>query len=94
MWSRRSALLLLLPVVSPVLAGVQEVWWNITYVQDANPDGFFARRVIGINGTWPYVFIPSFSTVVQVKCCPSLYGVRCQLDVFPADPPPTFPLSL
>jgi hypothetical protein len=57
MWSRRAALFLLLPVVSPVLAGVQEVWYNITYVQDANPDGLFARRVIGINGTWPYVFI-------------------------------------
>ncbi|KAF8156788.1 ferroxidase [Crassisporium funariophilum] len=38
---------------SPVLAGVQEIWWNITYVQDANPDGLFARRVIGVNNTWP-----------------------------------------
>ncbi|KAF8632864.1 hypothetical protein AX17_004712 [Amanita inopinata Kibby_2008] len=34
-------------------AGVHEVWWNITYVQDANPDGLFARRVIGVNNTWP-----------------------------------------
>ncbi|KAI0347221.1 Fet3 protein [Trametopsis cervina] len=48
----RSALSLL-ALVAPVLAGVHEVWWNITYVEDANPDGLFARRVIGVNGTWP-----------------------------------------
>lgn len=35
------------------LAGVQEIWWNITYVQNASPDGLFERRVIGINNTWP-----------------------------------------
>ncbi|KAF9028653.1 Fet3 ferroxidase protein [Hymenopellis radicata] len=29
-----------------VLAGVHEVWWNITYVEDVNPDGLFDRRVI------------------------------------------------
>lgn len=40
-------------LVSPVLAGVQEVWWNITYVENANPDGLFERRVVGVNGTWP-----------------------------------------
>ncbi|TDL21948.1 Fet3 protein [Rickenella mellea] len=34
-------------------AAVQEVWWDITYVQDQNPDGLFPRRVIGVNGTWP-----------------------------------------
>ncbi|GJE86451.1 multicopper oxidase FET3 [Phanerochaete sordida] len=45
--------LALLAAVSPALAGVQEVWWNITYVQQANPDGLQPRRVIGINGTWP-----------------------------------------
>lgn len=38
---------------SPVLAGVQEIWWNITYVQNASPDGLFERRVIGVNNTWP-----------------------------------------
>lgn len=38
------------------LAGVQERWWNVTYVQNANPDGLFPRRVIGINDTWPYAF--------------------------------------
>lgn len=42
-----------LSLTSPVLAGVQEVWWNITYVQNANPDGLFERRVVGVNGTWP-----------------------------------------
>jgi len=26
--------------------------WNITYV-NANPDGLFERRVIGINGVFP-----------------------------------------
>lgn len=37
----------------PVLAGVQEIWWNITYVQNVNPDGLQARRVVGVNNTWP-----------------------------------------
>ena len=50
----RSALALL-AAVSPALAGVQEIWWNITYVENANPDGLQPRRVIGVNGTWPYV---------------------------------------
>ncbi|KAH7919193.1 Fet3 protein [Leucogyrophana mollusca] len=52
MWGRR-CLWPLLAVASPALAGVQEVWWNVTYVQNANPDGLFDRRVIGVNGTWP-----------------------------------------
>lgn len=50
MWSSILALITLTP---PALAGVKEVWWNITYVQDASPDGLFDRRVIGVNGTWP-----------------------------------------
>ena len=50
----RSPLLLLLPLASSVLAGVHEVWWNVTYVQDVNPDGLFPRQVIGVNNTWPY----------------------------------------
>lgn len=41
--------LLFLPLVS---AATVEHWWNITYV-NANPDGLFERRVIGVNGTWP-----------------------------------------
>jgi iron transport multicopper oxidase len=46
-------LLVLLAVATPVLAGVQELWWNLTYIENANPDGLFERRVIGVNGTWP-----------------------------------------
>lgn len=38
---------------APTLAAVHEIWWNITYVEDANPDGLQPRRVIGVNGTWP-----------------------------------------
>lgn len=53
MWSSSLALL---AAVSPVLAGVHEIWWNLTYVENANPDGLFPRRVIGVNGTWPLVF--------------------------------------
>lgn len=47
----------LIPIylATSVLAGVKEVWWNITYVEGVNPDGLFARRVIGVNNTWPYV---------------------------------------
>jgi len=37
----------------PTLAGVYEIWWNITYVQNASPDGLLERRVIGVNNTWP-----------------------------------------
>lgn len=53
MLSRLATLCLL--VVPQVLGSVHEVWWNITYVQDANPDGLLPRRVIGVNGTWPSV---------------------------------------
>ncbi|KAH9057917.1 Fet3 protein [Lactarius deliciosus] len=44
MWLHWLALLYVL--ASPAFAGVTEVWWNITYVEDANPDGLFDRRVI------------------------------------------------
>lgn len=47
------ALLAAASAASPVLAGVKEVWYNLTWVEDINPDGLFARRVIGVNGTWP-----------------------------------------
>jgi len=50
-------------LVSPVLAGVHDVWWNITYVQNVNPDGLFPRRVIGVNNTWPYE-LKSFESVL------------------------------
>ncbi|KAF9226367.1 Fet3 protein [Gyrodon lividus] len=43
----------LLTLSTCALAGVHELWWNITYVQNANPDGLFDRRVIGVNGSWP-----------------------------------------
>jgi iron transport multicopper oxidase len=47
---------LALPALAlPAIAGVQEHWWNITFVENANPDGLFPRRVVGVNGTWPYV---------------------------------------
>ncbi|KAF8838947.1 Fet3 protein [Paxillus ammoniavirescens] len=46
-------LLHLLALSTSVLAGVHELWWNVTYVQNANPDGLFDRRVIGVNGSWP-----------------------------------------
>lgn len=51
MWC--SHLLPFLALSSPALAGIHELWWNVTYVQNANPDGLFERRVIGVNGTWP-----------------------------------------
>jgi hypothetical protein len=52
----------LIPVylATSVLAGVKEIWWNITYVEGANPDGLFKRRVIGVNNTWPYVIPPCY----------------------------------
>ncbi|KAG6900240.1 hypothetical protein C0993_001059, partial [Termitomyces sp. T159_Od127] len=43
----------LLPLAAPVLAGVHELWWNLTWVENVNPDGLFERRAIGVNGTWP-----------------------------------------
>jgi len=47
------ASLLPLYLATSVVAGVKEIWWNITYVERANPDGLFERRVIGVNNTWP-----------------------------------------
>jgi hypothetical protein len=49
----------LIPIylATSVLAGVKEIWWNITYVEGANPDGLFERRVVGVNNTWPYVVL-------------------------------------
>ncbi|KAF8551775.1 Fet3 protein [Imleria badia] len=43
----------LLALATCCVAGVQELWWNVTYVQNADPDGLFPRRVIGVNNTWP-----------------------------------------
>ena len=46
-------LIAVLSLVAPVLGGIQEQWWNVTYVENVNPDGLYPRRVIGVNGTWP-----------------------------------------
>jgi iron transport multicopper oxidase len=54
-----SALSLSLPFLPSALADVHEIWWDITYVQDINPDGLQPRRVIGVNNTWPYVLFRS-----------------------------------
>ena len=46
--------LFLLAAVLPIAsAATVELWWNISYVEGANPSGLAARRVIGVNGTWP-----------------------------------------
>ncbi|KAL5524740.1 FET3_1 [Sanghuangporus sanghuang] len=47
------SLSLLFNTIQPAQAGVSELWWNITYVENVNPDGLFPRRAIGVNGTWP-----------------------------------------
>ncbi|KZT28057.1 multicopper oxidase [Neolentinus lepideus HHB14362 ss-1] len=45
-------LLLLLPALA-ARAAVHELWWNLTYVENAIPDGLKERRVVGVNGSWP-----------------------------------------
>ena len=40
-------------LASPALMGIHEIWWNITYVENASPDGLFEQRVVGVNNTWP-----------------------------------------
>ena len=47
------SLALVLLIASPVLAGVKELWWDLTWVENINPDGLKPRRVIGVNNTWP-----------------------------------------
>ncbi|KAI6006986.1 Fet3 ferroxidase [Pisolithus albus] len=48
-----SRVIQLLSISTCALAGVQELWWNVTYVANANPDGLYERQVVGVNGTWP-----------------------------------------
>ena len=45
--------LCLVAAAVPALAGIKDVFWDITYVENVNPDGLFERRAIGVNGTWP-----------------------------------------
>ena len=49
----RTPILSLLALASSALADNQELWWNLTYVQDVSPDGLFPRQVIGVNNSWP-----------------------------------------
>jgi iron transport multicopper oxidase len=48
----RSSLYLVAAAAS-ALAAIKDVFWDITYVDNVNPDGMFERRAIGVNGTWP-----------------------------------------
>jgi len=48
----RSSLYLAVAAV-PALAAIKDVFWDITYVDNVNPDGLSERRAIGVNGTWP-----------------------------------------
>jgi iron transport multicopper oxidase len=41
----------LLPTV--VFSAIVTLDWNVTYVNNVNPDGQFFRRAIGVNGVWP-----------------------------------------
>ncbi|CAK9439797.1 uncharacterized protein LODBEIA_P38970 [Lodderomyces beijingensis] len=60
MYCPTSVLLVLLSAcLTPLLAKTHRFNWNIGYV-DANPDGVFPRRMIGINGEWP-------NPIVRVK---------------------------
>jgi len=49
---------LLLALGTLVSAELVELWWNVSYAI-ANPDGRHFRRVIGVNGTWPYNASPN-----------------------------------
>ena len=49
--------------------------WRITYVDNVNPDGLFARRAIGINNTWPPP--PIYSNVGDVV----IINVKNELDI-------------
>lgn len=60
----------MLAIVSAVSqAAIVTYNWNVTYV-NANPDGLFERRVIGVNGAFPYVsivFIAQYSLYTTIK---------------------------
>jgi iron transport multicopper oxidase len=46
------ALLVAVCCLPSAFSATQSLEWNITYT-NANPDGQFERRVIGVNGKWP-----------------------------------------
>jgi iron transport multicopper oxidase len=48
----RRAVVLGLCCLPSVFSATQSLEWNVTYT-NANPDGQFERRVIGVNGKWP-----------------------------------------
>ncbi|KAJ7784867.1 Fet3 protein [Mycena maculata] len=50
---RPTYLLSPLLVAPHALAGVTEVWWNLTPVNNVNPDARFPRLAFGVNGSWP-----------------------------------------
>lgn len=55
--TRILALFATVPLLAQAVSAVTvEHWWNISYAV-ANPDGLFERRVIGVNGSWPLVFL-------------------------------------
>ena len=42
-----------LPFSTLALGATLTYNWQVTQVQNANPDGAFPRTVIGVNGKWP-----------------------------------------
>lgn len=56
---------LFLSSLPAALGATREIWYTISYAR-ANPDGLFERRVIGVNGTWPYVWLSIAATFVLI----------------------------
>jgi hypothetical protein len=55
--SRLTLTLQLSGLITPqAVLAVQEVWWNVIYVQMSNlmHDGLHERGVIRVNNSWPY----------------------------------------
>ncbi|PWN26507.1 putative Fer1-iron transport multicopper oxidase [Jaminaea rosea] len=50
---RNTLLVAAVSLLSAANAAKVEQWWNVGWVENQNPDGLPARRVIGVNGTWP-----------------------------------------
>jgi hypothetical protein len=73
---RLLALCALLATPIHVVAGVQEVWWNITYVDNINPDNLHPRRVVGVNGSWPFVSTASTFEILLTQLQNSASATR------------------